>query len=74
VDRTHNFPVDREAAGHARSRPARPPYRAWSNRDFLRNAAQFMAGQGVDQFLDVGSGHPDGGQRLRAILGASRDM
>ncbi|HEX3788465.1 MAG TPA: SAM-dependent methyltransferase [Pseudonocardiaceae bacterium] len=54
----NNFAVDREtaeqsmAAGSVSAAPAR------LNRSFLRRAVQFMVDQGIDQFLDLGSGIP----------------
>jgi hypothetical protein len=54
----NNFAVDREtaqqamAAGNVSAAPAR------LNRSFLRRAVRFMIDQGVDQFLDLGSGIP----------------
>ncbi|HEY4023450.1 MAG TPA: SAM-dependent methyltransferase [Pseudonocardiaceae bacterium] len=56
-----NFAADREAAdammaaGGATTAPAR------LNRAFLRRAVRFMIEQGVDQFLDLGSGIPTAG-------------
>jgi hypothetical protein len=56
-----NFAVDREAtdamlaAGGATTAPAR------LNRAFLRRAVRFMTEQGVEQFLDLGSGIPAAG-------------
>ena len=57
----HNFEADREAAEAAEA--AFPGVRAASraNRDFLRRAVRFMAGNGIDQFLDLGSGVPTAG-------------
>ncbi len=55
---SHNFAVDREtaeaamAAGHFTVAPA------IANRSFLRRAVRFMTEQGIDQFLDLGSGIP----------------
>ncbi|WP_432824829.1 SAM-dependent methyltransferase [Dactylosporangium sp. CA-092794] len=54
----HNFQVDREFAEEAQ--------RAWpgiyqlahANRSYLGRAVQFLAGLGVRQFLDIGSGIP----------------
>ncbi|HJP74341.1 MAG TPA: SAM-dependent methyltransferase [Pseudonocardiaceae bacterium] len=56
-----NFAVDREAAdqmlavGGATTAPAR------LNRAFLGRAVRFMTEQGIDQFLDLGSGIPSVG-------------
>ncbi|GAA0248351.1 SAM-dependent methyltransferase [Cryptosporangium japonicum] len=53
-----NFPADRAAAeaGLAVNPGARVA--AQANREFLRRAVTYLAGSGVDQFLDVGSGIP----------------
>jgi S-adenosyl methyltransferase len=53
-----NFAADREAADrHARAIP-QIPQMARQNRDFLRRAVSFCAGEGIAQFLDLGSGLP----------------
>jgi hypothetical protein len=53
-----NFAADREAAERqARAIPLLPVL-ARQNRDFLRRAVRFCAGEGVTQFLDIGSGLP----------------
>ncbi|HEX4221534.1 MAG TPA: SAM-dependent methyltransferase [Pseudonocardiaceae bacterium] len=55
---SHNFAVDREtaeaamAAGQVTSAPA------IANRSFMRRAVRFMLEEGIDQFLDLGSGIP----------------
>ena len=53
-----NFPVDREMGEAAAA--AFPGIRiaARTNRAFLQRAGRFVAGQGVRQFLDVGTGIP----------------
>ncbi|HEX4257777.1 MAG TPA: SAM-dependent methyltransferase [Streptosporangiaceae bacterium] len=58
---THNFPADRAAAEAiiALEPNARAIGRA--NRAFLRRAVAYMAGAGVRQFLDIGSGIPTQG-------------
>nr|MDT0662575.1 SAM-dependent methyltransferase [Micromonospora sp. DSM 115978] len=55
---SHNFEVDREFARQAMA--AVPDLRlvARANREFLHRAVRFMLGQGIRQFLDVGSGIP----------------
>lgn len=57
----HNFDADRQAAEAAEA--AFPGVRAAAraNRDFLRRAVRFMIRQGIDQFLDLGSGVPTAG-------------
>lgn len=53
-----NFPADREAAERALA--ANPEFRstARANRGFLQRAVRFAAGEGIDQFLDIGTGIP----------------
>ncbi|WP_246025245.1 SAM-dependent methyltransferase [Saccharopolyspora antimicrobica] len=53
-----NFAVDRETAD--RFLKVVPSARQWAyaNRAFLGRAVRFMVAQGVDQFLDLGSGIP----------------
>src|SRR4051812_242544 len=53
-----NYPVDREMGDAAAA--AFPGIRiaARANRAFLQRAGAFVAGQGVRQFLDVGTGIP----------------
>src|SRR3954468_5989281 len=53
-----NFAADREAAHNGlRANPdSRIPPR--ENRLFLRRAVRFLAEQGIDQFLDIGTGIP----------------
>ncbi|MDQ0311611.1 SAM-dependent methyltransferase [Kitasatospora herbaricolor] len=56
-----NFPADREAAERALA--ANPEFRstARANRGFLQRAVRHVAQQGVDQFLDIGTGIPTAG-------------
>ncbi|GAA5015526.1 SAM-dependent methyltransferase [Kitasatospora paranensis] len=56
-----NFPADREAAERALA--ANPEFRttARANRAFLQRAVRHVAGQGIDQFLDIGTGIPTAG-------------
>ncbi|ATL68106.1 SAM-dependent methyltransferase [Nocardia terpenica] len=55
---THNTAGDRAAAARIGERAPHWVVGARLNRSFLRRAVEFMAGQGVDQFLDLGSGIP----------------
>ncbi|MET9255544.1 SAM-dependent methyltransferase [Streptomyces sp. NPDC048182] len=50
-----NYPVD-EAVG--RTLPPEAPVGARQNRAFMHRAAAYLAGRGVDQFLDIGTGIP----------------
>src|SRR4029453_2133680 len=55
---SHNFAVDREFARHLLT--MLPDFRvmARANRAFLHRAVRFMVGEGIRQFLDIGSGIP----------------
>ncbi|CCF85544.1 SAM-dependent methyltransferase [Nitrolancea hollandica] len=54
----HNFAIDREAADAAIAIWPELPLVMQANRAFLRRAVRFLVGQGIDQFLDIGSGIP----------------
>ncbi|OEV03937.1 SAM-dependent methyltransferase [Streptomyces oceani] len=70
---SHNFEVDR-AAGRA-------VLEAWPgltkivqvNRAFMRRAVRYAVGEGVDQFLDIGSGIPTFGNVHEVALAADPD-
>ncbi|MER5467679.1 SAM-dependent methyltransferase [Streptomyces sp. NPDC002935] len=55
---SHNFEVDREAARKAMEFMPGLPKVMQANRAFMRRAVRFAAGEGIDQFLDIGSGIP----------------
>ncbi|TJZ58931.1 hypothetical protein FCH28_01895 [Streptomyces piniterrae] len=55
---SHNFAVDREMARKAISMWPDLPLIMRANRAFLRRAVQFLAGEGITRFLDIGSGIP----------------
>jgi SAM-dependent methyltransferase len=55
---THNFPADREAAEAMALRFPLTPALARNNRAFLRRSVRYLAGAGMAQFLDIGSGIP----------------
>ncbi|PRW61670.1 hypothetical protein CEP50_19500 [Actinopolyspora mortivallis] len=55
---SHNTAADRELAERIRQRAPRWSLGAQLNRSFLRCAVRYMASQGIDQFLDLGSGIP----------------
>lgn len=57
----HNFAVDRQAAQRAMDIYPELPLVMQANRGFLRRAVAFLAEQGIDQFLDIGSGIPTAG-------------
>jgi len=55
---SHNFEVDREAARKAMEFMPGLPKVMQANRAFMRRAVRFAADEGIDQFLDIGSGIP----------------
>ena len=55
---SHNFAADREAADAVEAAWPGAKAACWENRGFLRRAVRFVAEQGCDQFLDLGSGVP----------------
>jgi hypothetical protein len=55
---SHNFAVDRNLAGTVLDVWPDMPRAMQANRAFLRRAVRFLVGQGVRQFLDIGSGIP----------------
>lgn len=57
----HNFAADREAADRLCSLYPDARRITWANRAFLRRAVRFLVEQGIDQFLDIGSGIPTAG-------------
>lgn len=54
----HNFEIDRQVADKFTALLPDFSLTARVNRAFLRRAASFVAQQGIDQFLDLGSGIP----------------
>ena len=54
----HNFAVDLAAAAKLLSIAPDARQIMWANRAFLRRGVTYLAEQGVDQFLDIGSGIP----------------
>lgn len=54
----HNLAVDREAAEKAVAIYPGFPLFMRANRAFLRRAVEFLVSQGIERFLDIGSGIP----------------
>jgi precorrin-6B methylase 2 len=54
----HNFEIDRRAAEQVLTIFPDTSLIMRANRAFLRRAVSFLSSQGIDQFLDVGSGIP----------------
>ena len=70
-----NFAADRALAEQYIAKLPEIRAISWANRRFLRRAVAFLAGQGIDQFLDLGSGMPTVGnvhEVARALNPASR--
>lgn len=55
---SHNFAADRALADQIVATVPDMPLLAQANRAFLRRSVQYLAAQGVRQFLDIGSGIP----------------
>jgi SAM-dependent methyltransferase len=53
-----NYAADREVAERALAVVPDVPYNARANRQFLKRAVRLAAEEGIDQFLDLGSGLP----------------
>lgn len=58
---SHNFEVDRRMAEEAIGLWPELPVIMQANRDFMRRAVRYLAGQGITQFIDLGSGIPTAG-------------
>ncbi|WP_371483260.1 SAM-dependent methyltransferase [Kitasatospora sp. NBC_00315] len=54
----YNFAIDREKADRIRTMLPGVDLLARANRDWLRRSVRFLLDQGVDQFVDLGSGLP----------------
>lgn len=63
---SHNFEVDREAGRNAVAAMPALPKVAQVNRAFMRRAVAYAMGEGVTQFLDIGSGIPTFGSAHEA--------
>jgi hypothetical protein len=67
-----NFAADRDAADRQARAIPQLPWLARQNREFLRRVVRFLAGQGIEQFLDIGSGLPATTDFMRILGGAAR--
>ena len=54
----HNFEVDRQLAEQIAGLTPNLAQTMRANRDFLRRAVRYLVGEGIGQFLDIGSGIP----------------
>lgn len=69
----HNFAADREFARRQIARVPDLPRAARANRNFLTRAVQYMINNGIDQFVDIGSGLPTQGNVHEVAAQASPD-
>ena len=69
----HNFAADREFARRAEQVLPGVTVSSRANRKFLRRVVNYAAGQGIRQFLDIGSGIPTAGNVHEIALQASSD-
>ncbi|ATL32443.1 SAM-dependent methyltransferase [Streptomyces formicae] len=70
---SHNFEVDREAARKAMEFMPGLPKIMQANRAFMRRAVRHAVGEGITQFLDIGSGIPTFGNVHEVARQASED-
>ena len=68
-----NFAADREAAEQMMAAGGTTTAPARLNRAFLRRAVRFMVEEGIDQFLDLGSGIPTAGNVHEIAQAANPD-
>ncbi|MEU2286263.1 SAM-dependent methyltransferase [Streptomyces sp. NPDC013178] len=68
---SHNFEVDRQAARRAMEFMPGLPKIMQANRAFMRRAVRYAAGEGITQFLDIGSGIPTFGNVHEVAQAAS---
>jgi hypothetical protein len=64
---TSNYQVDRDAADKVRELIPELTDAAWANRGFHQRAARWLAEQGIDQFIDIGSGLPTVGNTHEVV-------
>lgn len=67
----HNLAIDRQAADAVAALYPDTPRALRANRAFLRRAVHFLLAQGIDQFLDIGSGIPTVGNVHELVLRAN---
>ncbi|MDX2682948.1 SAM-dependent methyltransferase [Streptomyces sp. NY05-11A] len=68
---SYNFEVDREAARRAMEFMPGLPKVSQANRAFMRRAVRYAVGEGITQFLDIGSGIPTFGNVHEVAQAAS---
>ena len=67
---TNNFQSGRDAAQHIMTLVPEISDCAWANRGFHQRAARWIAGRGVTQFIDIGSGLPTVGNTHDVVRSA----
>lgn len=69
----HNFQVDRDLAERIQSMTPNIAETMRANRAFLRRAVRYLVGEGIRQFLDIGSGIPTVGNVHEVAQAAAAD-
>lgn len=69
LDGSHNFAADRELAAKVLEVWPDLPHVMRANRAFLRRALTYLTQQGIDQFIDLGSGIPTVGNVHEIVSG-----
>ncbi len=69
LDGSHNFAADRALADKVLQVWPDLPHVMRANRAFLRRALTFLTRQGIDQFIDLGSGIPTAGNVHEIVWG-----
>jgi len=69
----HNFEVDRQLAEQIAGLTPNLAETMRANRSFLRRAVRYLVGEGIDQFLDTGSGIPTVGNVHEVAQEADED-
>jgi hypothetical protein len=71
---THNYSADRDAAERIRRVLPELTDGAWANRGFHQRAATWIAGRGITQFIDIGSGLPTVGNTHQVVAKVRPDV
>ena len=64
---TYNFPADREVAERGLAQVPELRDVILANRGFRGRAARWLAGNGIDQYIDIGSGLPAAGNTPEVV-------
>ncbi len=71
---TQNYQVDRDVAERFKMHMPDLEDSVWANRGFHQRAALWMAGQGIRQFIDIGSGLPTQNNTHEALHAVAPDI